>query len=54
MLAWFFDPKVFNYFILTVYAMTALRWGLAGKWADMSYWIFAFGITATVTFGYKH
>lgn len=47
------DPKLFNYFILTVYAITSLRWAVKGSWADMFYWMFAFGITATVTWGYK-
>ena len=29
-------------------------WAWHGKWADMSYWMSAFGITATVTWGYNH
>ena len=49
-----FTPMHFNYLILTLYASAALRWGLTGNWADMFYWMFAFGITATVTFGYGH
>jgi len=44
----------FNYLILTLYALNAARWAFEGKWADTSYWISAFMITATVTFGYKH
>jgi hypothetical protein len=49
-----FDPRIFNYVILVLYALNAARWALAGNWADVCYWLSAFGITATVTFGYKH
>jgi hypothetical protein len=48
------DPRVFNFVILTLYALNACRWGYAGKWADVCYWLSAFAITATVTWGYKH
>lgn len=48
------DPKVFNYVILTLYLLNASRWAVAGRWADVSYWMSAFAITATVTWGYKH
>lgn len=48
------DPKIFNYVILTLYALNAIRWAFAGNWTDVSYWLSAFAITATVTFGYKH
>lgn len=49
-----FDPKIFNYVILVLYAANAARWAAAGKLADVCYWISAFAITATVTFLYKH
>lgn len=48
------DPKVFNYVILTLYALNAWRWAWHGSVADVCYWISAFAITATVTFLYKH
>lgn len=48
------DPRLFNYVIMILYALSAGRWGFAHKWADMSYWLSALAITATVTFGYKH
>lgn len=48
------DPKLFNYLIMALYALSAVRWASAGKWADMCYWLSALAITATVTFGYKH
>jgi hypothetical protein len=48
------DPRLFNYVIMTLYILNALRWAVHGSWADMSYWLSAFAITATVTWGYKH
>ena len=48
------DPKVFNYVILFLYACNALRWTVARSWGDAAYWISAFGITASVTWGFKH
>lgn len=47
------DPKFFNYLIMSLYVANSLRWVLAGSWADCSYWACAFGITATVTWGYS-
>jgi hypothetical protein len=48
------DPRIFNFVIMTLYGLAVIRWACEGKWADAAYWIFALGITATVTFGYKH
>lgn len=48
------DPRIFNYVILTLYALNSCRWAINGSWADVFYWLSAFAITATVTFGYKH
>jgi hypothetical protein len=48
------DPAVFNYVIMSLYAMNAARWAFHGGWADACYWLSALAITATVTFGYKH
>lgn len=48
------DPKVFNYVIMTLYALNICRWAYERRLADVSYWFFALGITATVTFLYKH
>jgi hypothetical protein len=44
---------VFNYVIMGLYLINSVWWGARGKFADMIYWICAFGITATVTWGYK-
>jgi hypothetical protein len=51
---WLLDPRIFNFLIMGLYAINALRWAIHGSWADMSYWLSALAITATVTFGYKH
>jgi hypothetical protein len=51
---WLLDPKFFNYLIMLLYLLNSLRWACAGKWADTCYWLSAFAITATVTWGYKH
>jgi hypothetical protein len=48
------DPRLFNYLIMCLYAVSAIRWGVSARWADMCYWLSALAITATVTFGYKH
>lgn len=47
-----FDPKIFNYVIMGLYIANSMRWGLHGSWADVCYWLSAFAITATVTWGY--
>ena len=46
------DPKIFNYVIMGLYAANSARWAVNGSWADVSYWLCALGITATVTWGY--
>ena len=48
------DPRLFNYVIMSLYFLSAVRWAIAGKWADTCYWLSALAITLTVTFGYKH
>jgi len=48
-----FDPKIFNYVIMTLYAVNVGRWALSGGWVDSFYWLCALGITATVTWGYS-
>lgn len=51
---WLLDPKVFNYLIVLLYACSAIRWAIEGKWVDVLYWVSAIGITLAVTFGYRH
>lgn len=48
------DPRLFNYLIMGLYVVNAGRWAIAREWAQMAYWISAFGITASVTFGMTH
>lgn len=48
------DPRLFNFIIMTLYTLSAVRWACAGRWVDVCYWLSALAITATVTFGYKH
>ena len=50
---WLLDPKLFNYVILVLFALAALRWGVAGKWADCLYWTSAFFLNVAVTWGYQ-
>ena len=50
----FLDPRLFNYVIMSLYIANAGRWLIQGSWADVSYWLSAFAITATVTWGYNH
>jgi len=53
-MGWLFDPKVFNIVIMCLYVLNAGWWASNKSYADMFYWLSAFCITATVTFGYKH
>ena len=49
------DPKIFNYVIMMLYALNAIRWSLTGRnIGDVCYWLSALGITASVTFLYNH
>ncbi len=52
-MTWLFDPKIFNYVIMGLYALNAGRWAVHGGWADTCYWLSALAITATVTWGYS-
>lgn len=54
LLQFLLDPRVFNYVIMTLYFLNIIRWGYERKVGDACYWFFALGITATVTFLYKH
>lgn len=46
------DPLFFNYLIMTLYGLNALRWALEGRWGDVAYWTGALWITASVTWGF--
>jgi hypothetical protein len=45
------DPRLFNFIIMALYVLNSAWWAWNGKWGDASYWICAFGITASVTWG---
>jgi len=47
-----FDPKVFNYVIMSLYALNMVQFAVRGYYPDSAYWFFALGITAVVTWGY--
>lgn len=50
----FFDNiKLFNYVIMGLYVINSFWWLYHRKYADSFYWLSAFAITATVTWGYK-
>ena len=53
-MTWLTDPKFFNYVIMGLYALNALRWAYERKLADTCYWLSALAITLTVTFLYEH
>lgn len=52
-MSWLFDPRVFNFVIMSLYVLNATRWLVDGKYWDALYWLCAFGITFAVTFGYQ-
>lgn len=49
-----FDPRIFNFIIMALYAANIIRWAAHGNMVDACYWMGALTITATVTFGYNH
>jgi len=53
MLSVIFDPKLFNYLIMSLYLVNSIQWFFRGNHADGCYWLSALAITATVTFGYQ-
>lgn len=52
-MTWLMDPRVFNVVIMVLYVTNAAWWAWHGKYVDTCYWLSAFAITATVTFGYQ-
>jgi len=48
------DPRIFNFVIMILYGLNAIRWAFEGKIADVCYWMSALAITMTVTFLYDH
>jgi len=52
-MSWLFDPKIFNYIIMTLYCVNAGNWWMKGSIGDTWYWLSALSITAAVTWGYS-
>lgn len=52
MMTLLFDPRIFNFVIMALYAANVARWAAHGSLSDSVYWLCALGITATVTWGY--
>lgn len=48
------SPKLLNYVIMGLYLAAAAWWLWHARPVDTCYWLAAFAITATVTFGYRH
>lgn len=46
------NPAIFNYTIMILYGLNAVRWLVAGSWGDALYWAAALQITAAVTWGF--
>lgn len=53
MLEWLFDPFIFNYLIIALYALNSFQFFVRGFFADGCYWASALAITLTVTYGYQ-
>lgn len=48
------EPRFFSFLIMTLYVTNAVNFAIRREWAQMSYWLGAFWITASVTFGMTH
>jgi hypothetical protein len=46
---WLLDPKLFNYLIIALFALAAIRWGIARNWPQVAYWIGAIILNLAVT-----
>lgn len=45
-----FDPKIFNYLIIILYALSVIRWTVEMNWAQVVYWLGALILTYAITF----
>ena len=54
MLTFLTDPAIFNYTILTLYILSAVRWSFVKDWNSAIYWLGAFIITSAVTWRAAH
>ena len=51
MIRYLLDPRLFNYVLMGLYGLAAVRWALEGRWTDTLYWVSALGLTLAVTLG---
>lgn len=49
-----FDPRIFNFVIMSLYVLNGVNWLVRKEYGQASYWLGAFWITASVTFGMTH
>jgi hypothetical protein len=47
---WLFDPRLFNFVILALFALAAIRWAMDKNWGQAAYFFFAFCLNWVVTF----
>lgn len=47
------DPHLFNYLILAMFVLAALRWTWAGNWGQALYWYSSATLTVAVTWGMR-
>lgn len=45
------DPRLFNFVLIALNAVAALRWSCAGEWMKALYWTAACALNCAVTFG---
>ena len=45
------DPRIFNFIIMSLYAVNVVNFAVRREWGHASYWFGALWITASVTFG---
>lgn len=45
------DPRIFNYVILGMFCVAAVRWAIAGHWGQTLYWASSAALTVAVTWG---
>ncbi len=54
MMGFLLDARLFNYLIMSLYALAICRWLFAGNLWAAGYWTCALGLTFIITFGKTH
>jgi len=47
------DPRLFNYILIALFFIAAVRWGFERNWAQSAYWGLGGLINCVVTWGFK-